>query len=185
MKRLPQLTRFANNNAPGLDLVRLIDVRDIVSMIPDVLLWSEVYNGTLPKGGIVPSQSSVWIDMFFAPGLARYTCVNDPNNHGPLWKNTLALPISGDSPLHAQTAKMLSKGRWIAMAMDANDVIRLIGSIAQPLKLRQGNFGTAPNEWGVELISSSPNPAAYLSSWDDLYGNPADYSFDFSLDFNA
>ena len=184
MKRLPQIIRENISTTGGLDLVRLVDERDIVSMIPEVLLWGR-YNGTVPKGGFVPNDSSVWIDMYFTPGTARYGCNTERSNHGPISKHNLVLPMGNDSALHAQCVRMLSKGRWIALAMDANDVIRLVGNNTQPLKLRQGGFLSNSNEWTLELVAESCNPAPYVQDWTDLYGNPADYSFDFSLQFNA
>ena len=177
--------RDNGTNAPGVDLVRIVDVRDIVSMIDEARLWSDLYGGTLPKGGFVPSGSAVWIDLYFAPGTARYAAVIDRSNQGPICKHSLGLPIANDSPQHAQTIKMLTKGRWMALAMDANGQTRLVGSLSQPLKLKQGTFGTNPNGWNVELFSESATPAGYIEDWFNLYGNPADYSFDFSLQLNS
>lgn len=188
MRRLPQTSRPNATNVPGLDLVRLIDVRDVVGLIPPEIVFSGSADGVLPVGGLVPASDAVWIDLWFAPGAASYSAIIGPSQHGPSVKHQLTLPIPIDSPDYGTTMRMLSKGRWMALVMDGNELVRLVGSPAQPLKLKQTTLSTSgKNNWQAELATETLRPAYYLTGWteEEIYGNPADYSFDFSLYFNA
>lgn len=188
MKRLPQLPLQNTSNVAGLDLIRLIDVRDVAGLIPPELVYSGAAPGVLPVGGLVPNADAVLIDMYFTAGEANYSEIIGQSIHGPSTKHQLTLPIPKDSPDYATVMRMLSKGRFIALAMDGNEVVRLIGLPEQPLKLKQASMTTAGrNAWVAELITETLRPAYYLTGWTEaeIYGNPADYSFDFSLDFNA
>ena len=184
MKRLPQLSRPNTTNVPGLDLVRLIDVRDIQGVVSPNEVYA-VSETLLPAGWIVPNPDAVWVDFFFTAGEANYVPTVVPSVHGPSVKHTLQLPIGNDSPEYAKVVKLLSKGRWMAFVMDANEQVKLVGLPEQPLKLKQAS--QSRNAWVVELVTETLYPAYHVSEWDleKIYGNPADYSFDFSLDFNA
>lgn len=188
MRRLPKTSRPNASNVPGIDLVRLIDYRDVVGLLPPEIVYSGAVDGVLPVGGLIPKPDAVWIDMFFGPGSASYSAIIAQSVHGPSVKHSLTLPIPIDSPVQGTTMKMLSKGRFLAMVQDGNELVRLVGLPSQPLKLKQSTLTTTGrNIWMVELATETLYPAYYLTGWteDELYGNPADYSFDFSLDFNA
>lgn len=188
MRRLPQISRPNTTNISGLDLIRLIDSRDIAGLLPPEIAFSGSSEGVLPVGGLIPNAGAVWIDMWFEPGMAAYTGTLGQSVHGPSVKHQLTLPIPKDSPDYGMAMRMLSKGRWMALAMDGNELVKLVGTPQQPLKLKQATLTTiGKNMWTAELVCETLRPAYYMTDWglDALYGNPADYSFDFSLDFNA
>lgn len=187
MERLPQISRQFPTNVAGLDLVRLVDVRDIQGLVSPY----EVYATTktaLPQGWLVPNLDAVWIDIVCAPETANYNSVVQQSVHGPSYKHSLVLRMTHDHPDYGRLVHLLSKGRWMAMVQDGNDNVKLLGLPEQPLKLKQATLTTAGiNGWTVELTNETLFPCFYLNSWDldTIYGNPADYSFDFSTYFNA
>ncbi|MCP1384465.1 hypothetical protein [Runella salmonicolor] len=188
MQKLPQLDKLNNSNVQGLDLVRLIDVRDVAGFLTPENVWSGAYAGCLPVGGLVPNEGAVWIEMRFRAGASNHTETRLKSNQGDSWQQTLSMQIPIDSPERAKLVRMLSRGRFIAIRMDANEVVRVVGTVQQPLKLADMAFTTSGlNAWTFSLLSTGPRQAYYINGWDDtdLYGNPADFAFNFSLDFNA
>lgn len=148
-------------------------------------VWRGNTSGVLPIGGFQPNSEAEWVDILFPPATATYVETLQKNVHGENWKQQIVLPIAFDSPLRAEAIRVLSRGRWLAIAVDGNDVIRLVGTKSQPLKLAssvKAGIGRT-----VELSCETFSQAYFLQGWDEetLYGNPADFSFEFLPDFNA
>ncbi|WP_273210458.1 hypothetical protein [Runella zeae] len=185
---LPQLPVLNNSNVPGLDLIRLIDVREVAGLMSPETVWSGAAPGCLPVGGFIPTVNAKWIELRFTAGMAHHTETLETSPQGEGWRQLLTVPIPIDSPERSLLTRILSRGRWLALRMDGNEVIRLIGTPAQPLKLKESVFTTSTmNAWTLSLSCLTPRHSYYLSGWseDQIYGNPADFNFDFSLDFNA
>lgn len=185
MNKLPQILRVYDSNIPGLDLVRLIDVNDVESLMGAEEVWRGSNPGVLPVGGFVPKLDETWVDFYFSPGSSTHTETFSKNVHGPSWKQQIVMPIAFDSHRRAEAMRILSNGRWLAMIMDGNEIVRLVGTKAQPLKLVGSVKGSSGRT--IELACETYTQAYYLEGWDlDLiYGNPADFSFEFLNEYNS
>lgn len=185
MNKLPQITRLSVSNVPGIDLVRLIDINDVDWLMGPEEVWRGAEPGILPVGGFVPKLGETWVDFFFAPGTSSYTEALGNTVHGPSWKQKISMPIAYDSPRRAEAMRILSRGRWLALVMDANEVVRLVGTKSQPLKLLAAVKGN--NGRNIELQCETFAQAYYLEGWepDQIYGNPADFSFEFWTEYNS
>lgn len=188
MNRLQPISRVSANNISGLDLIRLIDVRDVEWIMPAEEVWRGPLAGVLPTNGFVPRAEATWVDFYFLAGTANHVETMLRSEHGPAWKEQLTLPIAFDSPKRAEAVRLLSRGRWLALRMDGNEVIRLIGTLEQPLKLNAAAMTTSgANGWSIELGCLTLAQAYYLENWDPetIYGDPADFSFEFLNEFNS
>lgn len=185
MNKLPQIARLNESNIPGLDLVRLIDVNDVDWLMGAEEVWRGASPGVLPVGGFVPKTGETWVDFFFAPGTSSYNETMLKNVQGESWKHQIMMPIAFDSPRRAEAIRILSRGRWLALVMDGNEVVRLVGTKAQPLKLVSSVKGS--NGRNIELQCETYAQAYYLEGWepDEIYGNPADFSFEFWKEYNS
>jgi hypothetical protein len=174
MKRLPQLLRPNTTNIPGVDLLRLIDVRDVAGMISEEELWAKSKQGLLDPADFVLEENAEWITVLISS--ANLNEISAFGVQGVAVKKELTLVLAGYTDAEKmELVKLIHKGRWLAIVVDGNDCARLVGTKEHPLKFEKGKAGTSPNVCDVQLNTSGLYHAPFLTDFDPfaVWGNPA------------
>jgi hypothetical protein len=187
MKKLANIDRAdQSGNAPGMLRLRLFHARDVLGLADPKLMLSSGNGVILPAGGISLAPGTLVVDVEIPSGVRlTYSETMQSAGRSKRWLQTITLSIAVGSADRLDAAQVLAGGRWLAVVMDANERYRLVGRPEQPL-LCMG-LGADSTNVGLKLEGLTLSPAFFIDdlSTAALLGEISDFSYDFSLDFNA
>ena len=144
------------SNASGLRKFRLICVSDVKAIKPQLSTWS------VPNGGIELLKPAV-VDMKFeAVGFYDENLV--PSEQGDAWSTLVELNIPKDFANRTLSMNSLRGKRFIGLSTDRNGVMKVLGSVKQPLRVLSCSWNVGTGSWNVKFGRLAKEPSFYAES---------------------
>jgi hypothetical protein len=176
------------SNASGIRRIKLIDVREVVSIERPRLYkilgkksWTVLASGFK----ILPTATIVSLD--FQSGLAALSENMQENESGILFQNVVETSIKIDNPDCAMAVSLLIDRGLIGLVEDRNGFYKIIGDLKQPLRLKNSVVSIGGNERTLGFEAVMKHQAYFIETIIDealLEGRADAFSGAFSFGFN-
>jgi hypothetical protein len=176
------------SNAPGLKRIKLVDVREVVSIakprlhkIAGVKTWTVLASGIK----LLPTATIVSID--FMAGLATMAENMMENEGAFLFDNVIETSVKIDNPDCAMAISLLIGKGLIGFTQDRNGFYKILGDLKQPLRLRNSVVSIGANERTLGFGATMRHQAYFVETILNealLEGRADAFSGGFSFGFN-
>lgn len=163
---LPNLSPAAGQpNLTGVRRLWLIEARHVADIIDPATVPGDRASHILPEDALQLTAGAVVYFLSFSPRRCSYDEQEQASSQGVSYAGRIALTIPRDNPVTALVADRTSRRQWVAIFEDANDQVRVAGTVRQPLYVSH-SFSTSAAERQLVFSTVTRYPAPFLSEAD-------------------
>lgn len=186
MERIQGIDWQGGSNASGLLRLKVVDTFDVLAFFDPKKFRDIALNmdgPILPSGAIVLKPGTNFQEIAFPASTATFSETLASDANGEVWNGQINVTVPKDSPTAAYAIQKLTGRRLIAVILDANGYTRLVGSPKTPLST---GLTSITEQNTIVLSTTTLGRSYFLPGYEDamIFGQ-ADFSVDFSLDFNS
>lgn len=140
---------------------------------------------TIPVGGLGVKTDAEVIKLDFANSRCTFDEPQQESDHGLIYVPVIATEIPRNHPLLAQWAMDNRYKQYIALWRDGNEMAYVSGSTKQGLTVSTQRVVDDGNKVVLAITGQCERPSWHLEGLDlEQHFAEADFSFEFSMDFN-